>query len=480
MSSLLRACLLGLALLAAAPGPGQAQSVVFFDEAVGAAYAASRGATTGGDSLALIEGRLPLTTERAWQGTVAGMLTYRHTDGGTWRLEIGAEGFAPQDVQAADSLVLYLNAPLPVAGRDLPAVRLLDAAGRTTAPRLLDLPGRIGFNSVRSGFEEGSPTDARFFARYQPFLPPDAARPGYPEDLRITFFDEVVDTSRTAIGVPAQPIRYRVETLDGTALTTRFLDTDANGTLNADGEYIEILTPEAEGSTRLRPTWRVTVSGTPPTRPPASGDVYRLAVDNDGLDANPTTWQRLGLSLQDFGPLGALDLTQVEAVVLENGTATTGLRTLWVDGIAAVDNDPATTGPAPPTDVTLTPGRESVVLTWTPVPDASRYVVYRQAGPEAPFERVHEDRLNTPQLADLGVEDGTAYTYIVRSVSADGLQGPDGPPHTTTPRADLPDAFMELQARLAFDFFWLEANPENGLIRDRTNNERVSSIASVG
>jgi hypothetical protein len=41
-------------------------------------------------------------------------------------------------------------------------------------------------------------------------------------------------------------------------------------------------------------------------------------------------------------------------------------------------------------------------------------------------------------------------------------------------------ALLDAVARASFDFFWLEANPENGLIKDRSTAESPSSIAAVG
>ena len=40
--------------------------------------------------------------------------------------------------------------------------------------------------------------------------------------------------------------------------------------------------------------------------------------------------------------------------------------------------------------------------------------------------------------------------------------------------------FLELLQRKAFDYFWLEANPTNGLIRDRSRTNSYCSIAAVG
>ena len=40
--------------------------------------------------------------------------------------------------------------------------------------------------------------------------------------------------------------------------------------------------------------------------------------------------------------------------------------------------------------------------------------------------------------------------------------------------------FLELLQRKAFDYFWLEANSTNGLVRDRSRTNSYCSIAAVG
>jgi hypothetical protein len=40
--------------------------------------------------------------------------------------------------------------------------------------------------------------------------------------------------------------------------------------------------------------------------------------------------------------------------------------------------------------------------------------------------------------------------------------------------------FLDLVQRASFDFFWQEANPGNGLIKDRNTSGSPCSIASVG
>jgi len=42
------------------------------------------------------------------------------------------------------------------------------------------------------------------------------------------------------------------------------------------------------------------------------------------------------------------------------------------------------------------------------------------------------------------------------------------------------DVLIDTVARETFDYFWLEANPENGLIKDRSTEDSPSSIAAVG
>jgi len=49
-----------------------------------------------------------------------------------------------------------------------------------------------------------------------------------------------------------------------------------------------------------------------------------------------------------------------------------------------------------------------------------------------------------------------------------------------TLRVESDDAFLDRMERAAFDYFWNEANPKNGLIRDRTTPNSKCSIAAVG
>ena len=149
---------------------------------------------------------------------------------------------------------------------------------------VIDTPLVTEVDTTESGFTSGE-SDVPIVTRYAESLPINLRRPGYPEDLEITFADEPLDTSRAGIGAPAVPANFRIMTASSDMqLDFRFRDVDGNGTLNALGEFIEILTPEAEGSTTWRPTWRMDVDttgqgGATTFDPPGAGDVYTLVVN---------------------------------------------------------------------------------------------------------------------------------------------------------------------------------------------------------
>jgi hypothetical protein len=57
---------------------------------------------------------------------------------------------------------------------------------------------------------------------------------------------------------------------------------------------------------------------------------------------------------------------------------------------------------------------------------------------------------------------------------------PGADPSVTALLALDDSAFLDAVARATFDYFWYEADPDTGLIRDRSNNSAVASIAAVG
>ena len=159
-----------------------------------------------------------------------------------------------------------------------------DFAGEGSGPVALGLQPLVSTLDVptidpdASGFADGSRTSVVLRGAYQPALPATLRRPGYPEDVVVTFSDTPLTTSRPAIGQPATAAKFRaVGATSGYEYPFFFRDLNGDGTLSAAGEFIDLLTPEAEGSARLRATWRIAVDEAGAT-PPREGDVYRLVV----------------------------------------------------------------------------------------------------------------------------------------------------------------------------------------------------------
>ncbi|MEM0961063.1 MAG: glucoamylase family protein [Bacteroidota bacterium] len=478
--------LLALLLLAA---PAGAQTTLVFDENDAEGddyYAASEGAAVGDAALALAgpDGRrMPIASGDAASGADYGELVYRRAAQGMWAVVVGAPGFGPLDLSAADSVVVFLNGPAGVPGVSLPTLALQDADGDRTVGVSLDFGTRVGLARNDTGFLAGSTTDLSLTVDYLDSLPGDLARPGYPESIRIAFADAVVSESTPSIGFPARPARFTVRTEGGADLAFRFVDADEDGTLSQAGEAIEILTPAPNGG-GLRQTWRIEAQNTPGTRPTA-GDDFRLAVFNSGTDDDPATWQRRALSVAEFGPLGDVDATRIVGVVFANAEAATTERTLWIDAVSAISDGSTPAGPAPPTAITTEAGRGTVVLRWAIADDADGVVIYRQR-PGGPYVRITPDIVRFDEWFDLTARDGEPARYILRSVRNNGLGPPllgaDSAPVEATADASAPDPYIDALARTAFDYFWEQTPAGNGLVPDRVRptGPSASSIAAVG
>lgn len=145
---------------------------------------------------------------------------------------------------------------------------------------VIDTPVIVEVDTLNTGFTQGGANTA-FQVQYTSTLPIGLIRPGYPEGLEITFADEPLDTTLAAIGAPAIPAHFKIVTAEtGRQLDFRFRDVDGDGTLSTTGEFIEIVTPEAEGARRQRPAWRIAIDFDKVTNPeaPGAGDVYTIAI----------------------------------------------------------------------------------------------------------------------------------------------------------------------------------------------------------
>ena len=126
-------------------------------------------------------------------------------------------------------------------------------------------------------------------------------------------------------------------------------------------------------------------------------------------------------------------------------------------------------------------GDRSVVLHWDERIAAGRRVEFRRGvGEEGPVTELPAGRRSRNGYADLDVSNGATYRYELRVVGA-GAEAEKVLTTRVTPRAFVSDEeFLELLQATAFDYFWFEANPENGLVRDRSTPESFCSIAAVG
>jgi hypothetical protein len=140
---------------------------------------------------------------------------------------------------------------------------------------------RVSVNQDATGFAPGSPTNVDLNVIAQTPSLTNVLRPGYPDDMTITFFDEVVDTSFAVPLFPALPAKFRIVAHSAGGdlpMRFRFRDLDADGTLSRTDEFIDVFTflPGTPGTARN--TWRFQIAQPAPNpiEPPGAGDVFHL------------------------------------------------------------------------------------------------------------------------------------------------------------------------------------------------------------
>ncbi len=157
-------------------------------------------------------------------------------------------------------------------------------------------------------------------------------------------------------------------------------------------------------------------------------------------------------------------------------------------GLRAVDVQPydesstAISPPAPPTGLVARIGDRSVALHWDKPQEgqAAGYRVYRATDLSAPYSLLSTNLISLRSFADLNVTNGQTVFYSIRAVNAAG-ESAGSDPLAATPRPFAgDDEFLNLLQHTAFDYFWYEANPTNGMVRDRSRSNSFCSIAAVG
>ena len=138
--------------------------------------------------------------------------------------------------------------------------------------------------------------------------------------------------------------------------------------------------------------------------------------------------------------------------------------------------------PAPPERLVSRPGDESVLLHWNAniEADIKGYRVFRATSPSGPFEQPVNAVYRDPHYVDFNVVNDTTYYYRIHAVNTSDEESEPSASIEALPRVLDDEAFLELVQQTAFDYFWYEANPKNGLIKDRSTSGSASSIAAVG
>jgi hypothetical protein len=152
------------------------------------------------------------------------------------------------------------------------------------------------------------------------------------------------------------------------------------------------------------------------------------------------------------------------------------------DAAVSLVHGPVGAASAASTGLVERAGDRSVILHWQPVaaPDVVGYHVYRAASPATPFAQQSTTLVTTNHFVDFAVDNHHTYSYRVRAVTISGQESADSATISATPRRLDDAAFLDLVQQTAFDYFWYETNPQNGLIKDRSTDTSPCNIAAVG
>jgi hypothetical protein len=190
---------------------------------------------------------------------------------------------------------------------------------------IISTPQTVQTDSSATGFDSSSDTDALLNARYQNILSINQRRPGFPEDIIITFGDTPLDTSRAQIGQPAQPAKFKITTAEsGLQLDFSYRDVNGNQTIDLPDEVITAYAPVEEGSNVQQPLWQFVYAGdadgegdsAAAESPPGAGDTYRLAVNVPFSPADAFTFTTVGAFVDDEAAREQFE--QNEAYVVPN------------------------------------------------------------------------------------------------------------------------------------------------------------------
>lgn len=202
-----------------------------------------------------------------------------------------------------------------------------------------------------------------------------------------------------------------------------------------------------------------------------------------GIDADSNSWQSVRIPLNAFNHDGTFPLTEFKSVHFSQAQTDSEPRTLWLERIDVISTNTArrVQRPTAPANLVVRTGDRSVALHWDAHGHGALrgYHVYRSAA-RAPFERLTARPVRSRSFADVNVANGQTYRYRVTALNEAGESAPSKPTAARPAPFANDDAFLDLLQQTAFDYFWYEANPTNGLVRDRSRAHAHASIAATG
>ncbi len=139
----------------------------------------------------------------------------------------------------------------------------------------------------------------------------------------------------------------------------------------------------------------------------------------------------------------------------------------------------------PPTALVTRAGDQSVILHWDPNSDANLagYRVYRSTNSAGPFALQNSGLLTSAGFCDLSLasKNGQTFFYNVTAVTTASQESAPSTNVSALPHLFVSDdEFLDYVQAANFDYFWYTANPNNGLVPDRSANGSACSIAAVG
>lgn len=197
-----------------------------------------------------------------------------------------------------------------------------------------------------------------------------------------------------------------------------------------------------------------------------------------GVDGDTNRWQRLEIPLAEFQPT----VERFRALAFFQGTADDAVtRTMWLDH---AHFKPAKAAPIPgaPANLQAVVGDRVVNLFWAKPSGAvvDEYIVQRRESGAGDWKRISVSPVEFEAFVDASAVNGTSYNYRVVALNMGGESEPSEVVAASARAFRSDNEFLDYLQQTAFWYFWQQANPANGLVRDRSHPSAFSSIAATG